>query len=245
MASTLVLYSLDKEVVFFKKDIKVQEARPLDRGELLTCLYQGKTFHLAKAGVGGEQVTSTLEALVKKVNPRCIILAGYAGSADPNLKIGTVILPEKVITRENTIEEIPVDSVVSLPTGADYRTNITLRTVPGLCFKKDKKKVRAELGNNLAVDMESGFCAAWTREKGVPFAVVKAISDGFDTALPSAQFVTGFFEKKQQGGQLLKQMVLHPIQFRRLAGLNKGCIAAARSLGRILCEILAYNEESI
>jgi len=236
--TTAVIYSLDKEMVFLKNDIEVQETRNLGKGTIETCTCQGNMFYLVKAGVGGDQVVRALEGVVKAVKPKRIILAGYAGSADPELKVGKVIIPEKVITLDSKVETIPVNSVIDLPPGADYRSNITLCTVPGLCFKKDKRKLRKELGPNLAVDMESGFCGEWTRKKGIPFTVVKAISDGYDTALPSAEFVTSFFEKKQQGGQLLKQMILHPVQYRRLAGLNKGCIAAAHSLSRILKEIL-------
>lgn len=84
----------------------------------------------------------------------------------------------------------------------------------------------------LAVDMESHVAAAVAAERGLPFAVVRCISDTAGRALPHAVTVAMRADGGVDRGAVAKSLLAHPRQAFALAGTGWAFFRAMRALQR-------------
>lgn len=84
----------------------------------------------------------------------------------------------------------------------------------------------------LAVDMESHVAAAVAREAGLPFAIVRCVSDGARHLLPSAITVSMRPDGGVDLGAMLASLAAHPGQLADVARTTAGFAKAMRELKR-------------
>ncbi len=108
---------------------------------------------------------------MREANPKLLVSAGIAGALTPDLKAGDVV---------------HVRDVVDEATGEHYATVggeavlVTSSRVAGV----QSKLHLASLYAASAVDMEGAAVAGVARERGIPFASLKAISDELGFPMP-------------------------------------------------------------
>jgi adenosylhomocysteine nucleosidase len=122
------------------------------------------------------------EALAPQVD--ALVSFGLAGGLDPALPSGALLVPHTVLDRG---ERFAADAGLAAALGG-----MTPHTLLGggtvLATVADKRAVRAETGA-AAVDLESAAVARAARRHGRPFAVLRAVCDPADRALPHAALV--------------------------------------------------------
>jgi adenosylhomocysteine nucleosidase len=157
-----------------------REVRPLIRGWRLRkteygnrCFRFYETDHavLTCAGIGAEPARRAAEAIIALYEPAVVCSAGFAGALGPELKVGDVIIPRRVI---NASDGSGID------TGQGEGILISFASVAS---PEQKSKLAASFKAQ-AVDMEAAAVARAAEARGVRFAAVKAISDERDFALP-------------------------------------------------------------
>jgi nucleoside phosphorylase len=105
-----------------------------------------------------------------------LLSIGLAGALSDKLQAGTLFVPQAVVTMDGSRFD-----VTPLPDmGA---TGILLGSDDLVVSAAHKARLQAETGA-LAVDMESHAAALAAQEAGVPFYVVRAISDDAHQSLP-------------------------------------------------------------
>ena len=118
-----------------------------------------------------------------------IVSFGVAGGLHPELKAGDVIVPDAIKKGDQTWFTDP-----SLT--EKFRQRLQAQglthhdgTIAGAdsvaATPQDKAKKFAETGAK-AVDMESHIAAAWAAENGIPFGVIRVVSDAAHRSLPLA-----------------------------------------------------------
>ncbi|MEO0588531.1 MAG: hypothetical protein AAF078_12935 [Planctomycetota bacterium] len=128
------------------------------------------------SGVGEGAATRAVAALEGDVS--AIVLAGFCGGLADGLAVADVVVPERVIDEAG--EAIVVDVGEGLSTGHTLVTVNAVVTQPA-----DKRTLGARTGAD-AADMESVAFLRACAGRGMAGAVVRAVSDGVDDALPAS-----------------------------------------------------------
>jgi len=108
--------------------------------------------------------------------PALVVSAGTCGALAPDLRTGTLVVPDAVMTPAGDRE--PTAPLPGLPAAG------TLLTVDVPAVAADKARLWLGTGA-LAVDMESALVLAWARARGVPAAVVRAVADTARAGVPA------------------------------------------------------------
>ncbi|MEO7680314.1 MAG: phosphorylase [Sphingomonas sp.] len=95
-----------------------------------------------------------------------------------------------------------------------------------------EKLALGERHDALAVDMESHVAGAVAAERGLPFAIVRCISDGARHLLPHAITVSMRTDGGVDGGAMLRSVARRPRQIADIARTTAGFAKAMRELKR-------------
>jgi adenosylhomocysteine nucleosidase len=121
------------------------------------------------ANIGMAQAAAATERIIDAFDVHHIVVVGIAGSIDPNLEIGALVMPEVVIDYATKREFQPVNLTDMAPRGALLSGDEYLHAPDVLAALLAAGVV--------AVDMETAAVAAVCEERGVPWSVFRAISD--------------------------------------------------------------------
>jgi len=180
---------------------------------------------------GGDAARLERELEVLAVSASAILSSGLAGALDPELKVGDVVIGD----------EGP--GVASSPSGLALRHRLG-RLVPearaGLILGSDtpvaKSGEKAALHRDtgaLAVDMESHVAARVAARHGLPFAVLRVISDTADATLPPAALAGMRPDGGIAIGAILASLARDPGQISALIRTARDAEKAFRALGRV------------
>lgn len=204
-------------------------------------LLQGGRFRgagLAVARTGADPATARREAerLVAS-GAVALISFGVAGGLHPGLQAGDLVLADRVI----------------LPGGRAIATHAAWRGLaqerlaqPGtravivgavagshrLLVTPDEKRLLGERSGGIAGDMESGAVAEVAAEAGVPFLVVRAVSDGATRVLPQVARVPLRPDGGLSVGRIAHALCTRPGEWpavARLAVETRAAMAALRA----------------
>ena len=136
----------------------------------------------------GRQATRTNWAQIVSGNPDAIILAGFCGGADPDLQPGDLHVADSYLNPEHN-DSIAADQSLTrrLMASAKHcgiRTasgpSATVAKIAGVAVKRQLRKHTGAA----TVNMEDYWAARASRSAGIPFASVRAVTDGAFTELP-------------------------------------------------------------
>lgn len=166
------------------KALTARSAQP----ERVTPLAEGAALWLS--GMGPAAAQHAARGLAD-AGAKALAVFGVAGALDARLRNSTLFCPERIVD----------DSGDDYVTDFRWRAHLLQRlatTTQSLCAQGSLLSVQAPLLTSfakisahrhyaaLAVDMESAAVAAVARERGLPFACLRAIVDEVDDAVPIA-----------------------------------------------------------
>ena len=185
---------------------------------------------LAKCGIGKVNAARCAQILIDRSNPDYLINTGVAGGVGPDLKVGDIVLSTNLVQHDVRMDALGcVDGCLSLDGPKDkptlFHADETLlarfekvaKETAGeaaihrgpiatgdtfIADRESKKKLHDTFGA-LACEMEGGAIAQVAQAAGVPFLVIRAISDLADG---SASESYAAFER--HAAQLSAQMLL-------------------------------------
>lgn len=142
-------------------------------------------------GDGERNARLGVQDLLETVAPDRLLALGVAGGLVPELKLGDLVVASHVL-RKGAAALRPLPSVLSLAlraTGAAEGVVVTgsrLADSPAAkaqLYRWSRDQVGPECP--AVVDLESSFYAAAAEEAGIPWVVIRAVSDTASEALPS------------------------------------------------------------
>jgi adenosylhomocysteine nucleosidase len=175
---------------------------------------------LVCGGIGAEAARRAAEAVIVLYAPAVVHSIGYAGALDPELKVGEVLRPARVIDASD-------GSSVQIAGGQGVLLSHAL-----VASAAQKSRLRESFGAQ-AVDMETSGVARAAEARAVRFGAVKVISDEFDFELPATdRFVDteGHFQETR----FAIYVALRPWLWPRVICLARNSKRATR----VLCEEL-------
>ena len=179
------------------------------------------------SGIGKANAERALLNALKSSSPRLVLTCGYAGGLDPQLTQGTVVFDADA--------DAPLAPLLvkrgAVPVKFFCAGRIAVTAA-------DKQTLRNQTRAN-AVEMESGVIRELCRQRGIPAATIRVISDAVNQDLPldfnQLAGADGNISYAKLAGALVRSPGLVPKLMRFQRELD-GC---SRKLGGMLLELLA------
>jgi adenosylhomocysteine nucleosidase len=179
----------------------------------LVCV--GLRARLLAARTAGDTGPSTL-----------VVSAGACGALDPQLQRGDLIVPETVVALSGS--RYPTDPVPGLGQRG------TLLTVDEVAqTTADKARLWMATGAQ-AVDMESVPIIEWARARRLSVAVIRAVSDTADQAVPADVAALVDPGGRVRAGHALRAALARPRAIADVLALGRGADAALRTVAAAL-----------
>jgi len=170
--------------------------------------------------VGRDAVTDLLDQGV-----RALVSLGLAGGLAPGLQPGALIVPSEVVVGT---ERFATDPALSQLLGG--ATADALFGGEAVVATTAEKQRLYQTTGAAAVDLETGIVARTAASHGIPFAVLRAICDPAERALPPAALTALDARGVIGTWRVLASVAAHPGQLPALLALAADAAAARRSL---------------
>jgi adenosylhomocysteine nucleosidase len=209
-----------------------------------------RTIHFLKTGVGPKRSAASLERALKVLEASRILVVGYAGALDPDLKLGTLVVVEKAfrcsIEASNpAVENIRMDGEFTLspdPAFAQAAESARLPVFFGntltsahIWGKPEHKRVLKDKFKAAIVDMETAALANVSESNGIPLRCLRVISDEAGDSFLEPFAYDPAASLPQRAGKVIRKG--NPTKLFREWKCNTSL--ARVSLGRFLAEYLS------
>jgi nucleoside phosphorylase len=157
------------------------EARGLARHLGLASVPGAAFPHFRAGGVElacvGLRAAALAERAARFARAELVVSAGACGALAPELALGAVVVPERVVTEDGA--RVSVSPLRGLDA---HGTLLTVARV--VTTAADKSRLWLETGAH-ACDMESAVILAWAASQGLAAAVVRGVSDTASHGVPA------------------------------------------------------------
>lgn len=186
----------------------------------------GPGVTVVAGGGDGARLERELEAAV--ADATMVLSCGLAGALAPGLKAGDLVLGERFPgeSRGTDVVEMLREQLAGAHIGSIIGSDTIVASVA------EKQALYAET-NALAVDMESHIAAHVAARHGLPFAIVRAISDTADHTLPPAALVGMRPDGSMALGAVLASLARNPGQLPALIRTGSDAGRAFAALRRV------------
>ena len=135
------------------------------------------------AGSDNSTLAAKIEAAIAR-GARAILSFGICGALSPELAVGSVVTGREVVCQNERwcADETWANALASSP---DATAGVVVGSDSVLLTEEAKAALRGQTGAIVA-DMESHIVARVASQRGLPFAVLRAVSDAAHDALPPA-----------------------------------------------------------
>lgn len=196
-----IIGAMEEEVTLLRDKIENRQTLNIAGCEIYTGTLNGTEVALLKSGIGKVAAAMGATLLLEHCKPDVIINTGSAGGLAPTLKVGDIVVSEDVRYHDADVTAFGYEygQLPGCPAGfkADEKLiaaaeaciqQLDLHAVRGLVVSGDAfingaenlAKIRQHFPNAIAVEMEATAVAHVCHNFGVPFVVVRAISDVAD-----------------------------------------------------------------
>jgi adenosylhomocysteine nucleosidase len=181
----------------------------------------GENVPVFFTGIGRANAEKAAREYLAGQLPELLLTCGFAGGLDPELKIGDVIFET---VNEPLHTKLTAAGAQSVKIFCADKIAVTAR---------EKKQLREQTGAD-AAEMESAAVQAVCRERGIPCATVRVISDTANEDLPLDFNLFLTPDKKVDMGKLMMAVAAKPWKMGAMMELQKNTKLAAQHLGEVL-----------
>jgi adenosylhomocysteine nucleosidase len=199
--------------------------------------FGGLDVVLAVAGDGAPRARRVLDGLLTEVACGAVVGIGVAGGLTRDLAAGALVAAREV--RAGAAMSRPDPAFVRAAVAAGACEAIAL-SIPGLAANPDEKAALAAscAGSPAIVDLES---AAWAREasvRGLPFGILRVVSDSWDEELPDFILRSQRDDGSVDRGRVAVRAIVVPSRVPALLKLSRRVREASAHLARALGGIM-------
>ncbi len=211
-----------------------QELRSLTKKRIPygSCLALNEHLFVVLSGMGEKAASDGGLVLVEK-GADALISWGSAAALHPQLRPGSFIIPEKILTEDGGVFFADANlrnRILQLIDPGSKVFSEPLYGSPSLLSSPNEKKALFQKTGAIAADMESTGLAKIAADFRLPFVALRAISDSAQMHLPTA--IANSFNSQGELGllKLTIQLILHPAEWRAVFQLANGFKKASNSL---------------
>lgn len=213
MPRVAIIAAMEREVAPLIRGWRVRE---INHGGRQYRLFENGNAVLICGGIGMEAARRATEAVIEAAHPARVMSVGFAGALNSAIKVAEVIEPRMVVNAADGVRT---------ETGSGQGTLVSYAAVAD----PDQKQRLSKAYAAAAVDMEAAAVAQGAQARGVEFAVLKAISDAVDFAMPPTE---GFVSRDGQfrTGRFALYVAVRPWLWGRTITLGRNSVKASRAL---------------
>jgi len=144
------------------------------------------SVELARLGETAARASAALEAHLERVSPRALLIVGVCGGLAADLAACDLVVPDAVGCAGDADAPAPDAAwLARLPEGLGRRGGlVSIERIAATA--EEKGHLAADLQPSaLAVDLETAALARVAAAHGVPYLVVRAVSDRVDESMPA------------------------------------------------------------
>ena len=230
MAKLGIIGAMEVEVAALKNLMQVNAVAQRAGMDIYDGLLCGKAVVVARCGFGKVNAGMCVQILADLFQVTHIVNLGVAGSLNPKLDIGDILVSEKALQHDMDCSpigfapgEVPGTGTIAFPAdrammeaavAACRRVNPDINVLTGLVASGDQFIASAEAKDRLVsvfrgdcAEMEGAAVAQASYLNGLPFLIVRAISDKADDSAGEIDFPT--FEKQaaERGAKLVTEFI--------------------------------------
>ena len=237
-----ILGALREEINLIRKLMIVKEQLKAGHADVWVGSWEGVSIVLVRTGMGKNCALSALKEVLRRTLPALVLSIGYAGGLDLRLKVGDLVVADKVLEIDQSANFSK--SYLVNPQQPDLFERLTsqkkimiykgtLLTVNQVISDSSAKQELGSSHKALAVDMESSSLIGHCIEKQIPFVSVRAISDTMEQSLiNTSSFVDG--EGKVSKIKAGWYAATHPHEIKNLISLRSQGQKATANLTEVL-----------
>jgi len=161
--------------------------QPTSRGSLVVERGRlgGHEVALAATGDGARNARDGIAALLGASGARALIVIGVSGALSPELATADLVVASRVIDEEGRGREADLESVAAATRATGGRAAVIMSARRIADSVDEKRRLAQQAGGGLAVvDLESASYVAAAEAPGIPWLVLRAVSDTAGEALP-------------------------------------------------------------
>jgi nucleoside phosphorylase len=237
----LIMSALKSEISAFFKTYHPETIYQTRNQGLARLDIQGNTYYFGTSGVGWRNTRRFLADFLER--EKCIDLivsTGYAGAVSLTLKAGDIVLPDVIVELETGQKHnVPAKIQIS---GRFSKNQLTGYSVNKIFDRTDKEILRKDFPDAGFIDMESGALAGFLEQQGIPYLIIRGISDSAGSRLPRLEFIRDSWK----GIDLIK-LLGSPADLFRIIKLLFNIKKAKKNIFRIIksCFISKSNNPKI
>ncbi|KAA9026388.1 5'-methylthioadenosine/S-adenosylhomocysteine nucleosidase [Niallia endozanthoxylica] len=194
-----IIGAMEEEVTILRDRMENQKVEIIAGSEFTFGVMDGVDVVLLRSGIGKVNAAMSTTILLEKFSPDYVINTGSAGGYDPNLNIGDIVISTEVRHHDVdvTVFGYEYGQVPRLPSAFEADKELIkaaqegameisgIQTVQGLIatgdsFMNDPVRVefvRGKFNDLKAVEMEAAAIAQVSYQFGVPFVIIRSLSD--------------------------------------------------------------------
>ncbi|BBI30613.1 5'-methylthioadenosine/adenosylhomocysteine nucleosidase [Cohnella abietis] len=198
--SIAIIAAMEEEAAELKSQIDHIQTVTVAGGVFHSGQLRGKDIILLECGIGKVNAALTTAVLIDRYRPELIIHYGAAGGLDPALKIGDIVVATEVAYSDvdvtafkyeygqvpqrparYSVEKKLIDVVQQSLAGKFFGGHIVyglITTEDSFIYQPERsRRVRSLFPETKATDMEGASIAQTAHQFGVPFIVIRSLSD--------------------------------------------------------------------
>ena len=187
---------------------------------------------LIVSGMGPQQARAAAQILVQQ-GATALLSWGTAAALDPDLRSGTLFIPDTIIDSEGHTYSTDTQWKARLVTELSHSlrlANGNLITSFRIISTPQDKHELFKRHKCPALDMESAALAAVAQAESIPFLAIRAIVDTADMVLPNSVISALDNDGKPDIVKLISGLLFQPQDWRALIRLTRSFHAAEKSL---------------
>ena len=146
----------------------------------------GHEVALAATGDGARNARDGIDALLAASVPRALVVIGVSGALSPELATADLVVATRVVDEEGGAREADATSVAATTRATGGRAAVIMSARRIADSVDEKRRLARQAGGGLAVvDLESASYVAAADGAGIPWIVLRAVSDRAGEALPA------------------------------------------------------------
>jgi adenosylhomocysteine nucleosidase len=203
-------------------------ALAVERGRL-----GGHDVALAATGDGARNARAGIAALLAAADGRVLVVLGVSGALSPALATADLVVASRVTDEDGHVHEADATQVAATARATGGRPAAILSARKIVDTAEEKRRLAAGLGDGLAVvDLESASYVAAAEAAGIPWIVLRAVSDTADETLPPLLNRSLDVGGAVSRGRVLRGLISDPGALPTLLALRKRVGRCAEVLAR-------------
>jgi adenosylhomocysteine nucleosidase len=208
-----IIGAMEEEVTYLRENIEGRTQETVAGCEFTFGRMNGAEVILLRSGIGKVNAAMSTTILLEKYKPDCIINTGSAGGFSPELNVGDAVISTEVrhhdvdvtafgyeygqvpqLPAAFTADEKLITAAIIAAKELDNFQIVKGLIATGDSFMEDPERVnyiRNKFENLQAVEMEAAAVAQVAHQFGVPFVIIRSLSDiaGKQSEISFDQFI--------------------------------------------------------